>query len=214
MSSLTDIVESEFESRHGRIEGGRIAILGMGRLGSGDLTAGSDLDLDFPLRPSMRMQKHPTVEKPLYPQQYFTRLVQRLIAAMSAPTAEGIVYELDFRLRPSGNAGPLATHIDAFIKYQRNEAWTWESQALVRARPVAGDKELSRQIDTELADLLSTKRDGVKITTDIRDMRKTLKKEKPAKNVFDVKLAEGGLIDIEFIAQWAALVFDSVDPAD
>ncbi len=204
LAALLDLARTEFETQHGKIPGGSIAILGMGRLGSGDLTAGSDLDLIF-LYDHAGEGDPSNGPKQLYPQQYFTRFVQRLIAAMSAPTAEGVVYELDFRLRPSGNAGPLATNIHSFCKYQREEAWTWERQALVRARPVAGDRQLAERMSSEIRDLLSADTDVKKLTADITDMRRTLEKEKPAANVFDVKLAKGGLIDIEFIAQWAVL---------
>lgn len=204
LSALLNLARSEFERQHGKIPGGEIAILGMGRLGSADLTAGSDLDLIF-------LYDHPEDAeasdgpKPLYAQQYFTRFVQRLITAMSAPTAEGVVYELDFRLRPSGNAGPLATNIHSFSKYQREEAWTWERQALVRARPVAGDKVLVERVEKEIAEILALLMDRKKIRKEIAEMRETLRQEKPAKNGFDVKMLDGGMIDIEFITQWTRL---------
>ncbi|MEZ5799250.1 MAG: hypothetical protein R3D29_00430 [Nitratireductor sp.] len=116
-------VSAEFAVRHGTVPGARLCVLGMGRLGSRELTAGSDLDLILLYQhdPDAELS---TGEKPLAPSQYFMRLTQRLIAAMSAPTAQGVLYELDFRLRPSGNAGPLATEIDAFLRYQKEEAWT------------------------------------------------------------------------------------------
>jgi len=197
-------VQAEFESKHGNIKGGQFAVVGMGRLGSRDLTAGSDLDLIFLYRHDQDAEGSDG-EKSLYPQQYYVRLVQRLIAAMSAPTAEGVVYELDFRLRPSGNSGPLATHFDSFCKYQREEAWVWESQALVRARPVCGNGDLMSDIAEQISDILSRQTDLVKLTREVKDMRTTLDKEKPGANAFDVKLAKGGLIDIEFISQWGLL---------
>lgn len=204
LESIVAMVRAEFEIRHGRIKGGEIAIIGMGRLGGRELTAGSDLDLIFLYRHDEDAEASDG-EKELYPQQYFTRLVQRLIAAMSAPTAEGVVYELDFRLRPSGNAGPLATYFDSFVKYQSEEAWTWENQALTRARFVAGDTGLGERIDTEIARLLGLPRDKAGMAGEIAGMRTTLDEEKPASSVFDVKLAEGGMLDIEFIAQWGLL---------
>lgn len=122
-AALEAVVE-EFAQRHGRIPGGRIALLGMGKLGSRELTAGSDVDLIL-LYDHDEQAEESDGEKPLAPSHYFARLTQRLIAAVSAPTAEGVLYELDLRLRPSGNKGPVATHVDAFRKYQRQEAWTW-----------------------------------------------------------------------------------------
>ncbi|MCA9239292.1 MAG: hypothetical protein KDA37_03795, partial [Planctomycetales bacterium] len=103
--------------------------LALGKLGGIELNYSSDIDLIF-LYDHAEAVDYSDGDKPLAAPQYFMRLIQRLIAAMSAPTAEGVIYELDFRLRPSGNAGPLATHFDSFLKYQQNEAWTWEHQAL------------------------------------------------------------------------------------
>ena len=204
ISGIFGEVLAEFKQRHGEIAGGEIAILGMGRLGSRDLTAGSDLDLIFLYRHDEAAEQSDG-EKPLYAQQYYTRLVQRLITAMSAPMAEGRIFELDFRLRPSGNAGPLATQFDSFCRYQANEAWVWERQALVRARAVAGDSGLVDDLAKKLAELRKVRGDAGKIAGEITEMRQTLDTEKPPENVFDVKRAPGGLIDIEFIAQYLAL---------
>lgn len=205
LASVLNIVQTEFEKKHGVIAGGKIAILGMGRLGSCELTASSDLDLIFLYIHDEDVEKS-NGDKPLYTAQYFMRLVQRLISAMSAPTANGVLYELDFRLRPSGNSGPLATHINAFTRYQREEAWTWEKQALVRARPVAGDERFLNQIQSEIDELLSVKHDAKTITADVLEMRASVDKEKPAINEFDLKFVPGGVVDIEFIAQWGALI--------
>jgi [glutamine synthetase] adenylyltransferase / [glutamine synthetase]-adenylyl-L-tyrosine phosphorylase len=204
IDAMLNRLESEFEKRHGKIPGGRICVLGMGRLGSRELTAGSDLDL-------ILLYDHPADaefsdgEKPLAVSQYYIRLTQRLIAAMSAPTAEGVIFELDFRLRPSGNAGPLATPVEQFMKYQRKEAWIWEKQALTRARPVAGDAGLAEEIEQEICTLLRKPLPARKLAFELKKMRKLIDGEKPAKNIFDVKTARGGLIDIEFLAQWAIL---------
>ena len=140
-------VEAEFARRHGDVAGGRVAILGMGKLGSRELTAGSDVDLIL-LYDHDADAEESDGEKPLAPSHYYTRMTQRLIAAVSAPTAEGVLYELDLRLRPSGNKGPVATHIDSFKKYQREDAWGWEHMALTRARTVAGDRRLPRKSRT------------------------------------------------------------------
>src|SRR5690606_8178223 len=147
-----------FALRHGRVPGGRVAILGMGKLGSRELTAGSDVDLIL-LYDHAPDAEESDGEKPLAPSYYYTRMTQRLIAAVSAPTAEGVLYELDLRLRPSGNKGPVATHFDSFRKYQRSEAWTWEHMALTRARAVAGDRDLATEIEAEVAGILALPRD-------------------------------------------------------
>jgi len=204
IQAILDCVCAEFADTHGRVPGARLCVLGMGRLGSRELTAGSDLDL------VLLYDHDPEAEqsdgaKPLAVSQYFIRLTQRLIAAMSAPTAEGVVYELDFRLRPSGNAGPLATHIEAFAKYQRQEAWTWERQALTRARPVAGDPAFMSEIEGLVRELLTAPGDSKKLASEIADMRWMIDKEKGSKNPFHIKAVPGGMADVEFLAQWAAL---------
>ena len=204
IQAMVDRVTEEFSARHGRVADARICVLGMGRLGSRELTAGSDLDLIF-LYDHAPDADCSDGEKPLATSQYFIRLTQRLIAAMSAPTAAGVLYELDFRLRPSGNAGPLATHVDSFLKYQRDEAWTWERLALTRARPVAGDINLRDGLEKKIKAILHEPCEPKKLAKDVREMRKLILKEKPAANVFDVKTAKGGLVDVEFIAQWNVL---------
>ena len=204
IDALIAMVTIEFESRHGQIDGGAICVLAMGRLGSCELTAGSDLDLIF-LYDHDEACEYSSGPKRLPVSQYFTRLTQRLTAAMSAPTAEGVIYELDFRLRPSGNAGPLATHIKSFLSYQRDQAWTWERQALTRARPVSGDKKLCALVDEEIGKLIGRPGKAEKIRTDIAQMRYRIEKEKGSINPWDCKNTAGGLIDVEFIAQWLVL---------
>ena len=198
-------VRSEFAVRHGVIPGARVAILGMGKLGSRELTAGSDVDL-------IVLFDHPTDAeesdgaRPLAPSHYFGRLTQRFIAAISAPTAEGVLYELDMRLRPSGNKGPIATHLASFAKYQRTDAWTWEHMALTRARGIAGDPALLADIEAEVAAILAMPRDPAKVIRDAREMRDLIAEEKPARNIYDLKLVPGGLIDLEFMAQTSILM--------
>jgi glutamate-ammonia-ligase adenylyltransferase len=194
----------ELETKHGVIDGASVCILGLGRLGSREMTPGSDLDLivlyDVP---------DPNAEsdgaRPLAPSLYYMRLTQRLMAALSAPTAEGVLYEVDFRLRPSGNKGPLATSFAGFSKYQREEAWTWEHQALCRARSVAGDDTLRDESERELREILALPRDRDKLKRDIVAMRARLLRDKPPSGIWDLKLKEGGLTDIDFIAQFLIL---------
>ncbi len=197
-------VEAEMAQRHGRIPGARSVILGMGKLGSRELTAGSDVDLIL-IYDHDETAEWSDGDKPLEPSRYFARLTQRLIAAVSAPTAKGILYELDLRLRPSGNKGPVATHIDAFRKYQQQDAWTWEHMALTRARPVSGDATLAAELQTEIAAILAASRKSGEVKAAAVEMRDLLEQEKPARDAWDLKLVPGGLIDLEFIAQVASL---------
>ncbi|OOC52043.1 bifunctional [glutamine synthetase] adenylyltransferase/[glutamine synthetase]-adenylyl-L-tyrosine phosphorylase [Brucella intermedia] len=199
-----EVVEAELERRHGRVKGAKVALLAMGKLGSRELTAGSDVDLIL-LYDHDKETDESDGEKPLAPSQYYIRLTQRLIAALSAPTAEGVLYEVDMRLRPSGNKGPVATHIESFGKYQRSEAWTWEHMALTRARPIHGDAAFMEYIRSEIDEVLSAQRDVKKIAKDVREMRDLIYQEKPPADDWDFKLKPGGIVDLEFIAQFAVL---------
>jgi glutamate-ammonia-ligase adenylyltransferase len=145
-------------------------------------------------------------EKPLAAIQYFARLTQRLIAAVSAPTAEGVLYEADMRLRPSGNAGPLATSLAGFIDYHRNNAWTWEHLALSRARVILADAGIADAVETSISAQMHAAREPGKTIADAREMRELMLRERKQRHAFDLKLAKGGLIDLEFIAQSAQLV--------
>ena len=204
LDAALQAVEAEFALRHGRVPDGRVALLGMGKLGSRELTAGSDVDLIL-LYDHDPAAEESDGEKPLAPSHYYARMTQRLIAAVSAPTAEGVLYELDLRLRPSGNKGPVATHIDSFRKYQRTDAWTWEQMALARARSVAGDQAFRAELDAEVDAVLALPRDLTRIRSEAAKMRALIEEEKPPRDFWDLKLVPGGLIDLEFIAQVAAI---------
>ena len=204
LAATLDGVAAEFAERHGHVPGGRIALLGMGRLGSRELTAGSDVDLIL-IYDHDRDTEQSDGEKPLPTALYYGRLTQRLIAAMTAPMREGVLYEVDFRLRPSGKAGPLATPIDAFRRYQADEAWTWERMALTRSRPVAGDPTLCEELGRTIRTLLADRRDGDTVARDVSAMRRRVERDKPARGPLDLKQRPGGLIDLEFLAQWALL---------
>lgn len=204
ISKALSAVEEEFGRVHGFVKGGRVGILGMGKLGSHELTAGSDVDLillyDYDKNTEMS-----DGEKPLYISQYYMRLTQRLIAALSAPTGEGVLYEVDLRLRPSGNKGPVAVPFEAFGKYQRNEAWVWEHLALTRARAIAGDQMFLQQLEDEVAAIIALKRDRKSVVHDVREMRALIEKEKPPLNIWDFKTMRGGQVDLEFIAQFSLI---------
>jgi len=204
IGAALEAVRRDFAVRHGAVPGGRVAILGMGKLGSQELTAGSDVDLIL-LYDHDEDAEESDGAKGLAPAYYFSRLTQRLIAAVSAPTAEGVLYELDLRLRPSGNKGPVATHIDAFRKYQRGEAWTWEHMALTRGRAIAGDATLAAEIEAEIDAVLALPREARKVFAEAVEMRGLIAKEKPPRDAWDIKLLPGGIIDLEFIAQVASL---------
>ncbi|WP_421724210.1 bifunctional [glutamine synthetase] adenylyltransferase/[glutamine synthetase]-adenylyl-L-tyrosine phosphorylase [Bauldia sp.] len=211
VDALLTAARAEFEKAHGTVAKGRIAVIALGKLGGREMTAKSDLDLivlyDYD-------EKKPTSngERPLHGNQYFTRLTQRLLAALSAPTAEGTLYEVDFRLRPSGQSGPLATHIDAFAAYQRKSAWTWEHMALTRARAVAGDKSLVDRARKEIAKIIALPSKRSKTRADVLEMRGMIEAEKGGEGAWDLKQAPGGLVDIEFIAQYLQLVYGGKHP--
>ncbi len=202
--TLLKRTEQEFAIRHGRLEGGETAVVAFGRLGSREMTAGSDLDLIivYDHDPDASASDG---ERPLPPSLYYARLTQRLIAALSAPTAEGVAYEVDLRLRPSGRAGPLATHLKAFENYQLNEAWTWEHMAMSRGRAIAGDGALKKHVADVIDALVDKPRDRATLAKDVASMRARVEREKAASGPFDVKLARGGLMDCEFAAQFLVL---------
>ena len=182
---------------------GAFCILGLGKLGGRELAAGSDLDVMVVYEP--REGAGPDGVQP------FAKLAQRLIAALSAPTEEGILYEVDMQLRPSGAKGPVAVRFSSFARYYRDEAWTWELLALTRARPVAGDAGLAARIMQETRAILASARDREAVLTDAAAMRALMERERPASGPWDLKLKPGGLVDIEFIAQ--ALQITTGDPA-
>lgn len=201
-----EAVRQEFEIKYGKVEGAQVALLAFGKLASREMNAQSDLDfiLIYDLSAGSELSTGP---KQLDSSHYFIRLTQRLVAAISAPTAEGVLYETDMRLRPSGNAGPLATSLRGFERYQHEDAWTWEHMALSRARVVFADGRLGERISDVIADVLAAPKDHDKIVENVLDMRNRLLRERPAKSAWDIKLATGGLIDLEFIAQFGQLAF-------
>jgi [glutamine synthetase] adenylyltransferase / [glutamine synthetase]-adenylyl-L-tyrosine phosphorylase len=205
LARLHDAVTRKMIRRHGHVAAGRSAVVAMGKLGGREMTAGSDLDLIL-IFDHDELAETSDGKRPLWPSQYFTRLTQRLISAITAPTAEGVLYEVDMRLRPSGNKGPVATSFASFTDYHRDHAWTWESLALTRARVVAGDPALAGEIGKAITEALSRPRDIAKITTDVVDMRRLMLKENAPYGVWDIKRSRGGLVDIEFIAQYLQIV--------
>ena len=205
IDALKAATERELERTNGRVPGGAAAVIAMGKLGGREMTAASDLDLIlvYDFDPAATQSDG---ERPLAPTQYYARLTQRLISALSSATAEGTLYEVDMRLRPSGQQGPVATQLSSFIAYQATEAWTWEHLALTRARVVAGPPTLKVQVDEAICNALLRPHDAGKVAADVRDMRQRIAKEKGTDNIWDLKQVRGGLVDLEFIAQYLQLV--------
>ena len=205
IEALADAVKSELEGVHGQIAGGAAAVVAMGKLGGHEMTAASDLDLivvyDFDDAATMS-----DGDKPLASSQYFSRYTQRLISALSAPTAEGTLYEVDMRLRPSGSAGPVATSLQSFIDYHAKESWTWEHLALTRARVIAGGEKLTRQIEATIGEVLTSERDRESTAGDVRGMRAKIEKEKGTTDAWQLKQVRGGLVDLEFITQFLQIM--------
>ena len=204
-------VDEDFIAGHGHVRGQETAIMALGRLGAWEMTATSDLDLivvyDFDAA-------HPESDgkRPLYGPQYFARLTQRLISALTVQTNYGVLYPVDMRLRPSGRSGPLATQIEGFISYQEREAWTWEHMALTRARVVCGSPEFTARVAAAIRDVLCRKRDERAVTEDVIEMRAAIATEKGDADPWDLKYAAGALVDIEFIAQYLQLVHAAAMP--
>ena len=203
LAVLADATIAEFELAHGRIAGGQLVTLGLGRMGGGALTHASDLDLVFLFTGDHASESDG--RRPLGATLYFNRLAQRITAALSVPTAEGALYEVDTRLRPSGDQGPLAVSLGSFERYQREQAWTWEHMALARARVVYGPPEGRAALERIVRDVLTLKRDPDKLRGEVLEMRARMAEHKPAKSALDVKLARGGLVDVEFIAHYLQL---------
>lgn len=204
LARLCPRVEREFARLHGYIPGGGLAIIAMGKMGGGEMTAVSDLDLIL-VYDSPEGVEASSGPKPLPPVVFYTRLVQRFINAVTAMTKFGRLYEVDMRLRPSGNKGPLAVSLEAFEKYQAEAAWTWEHMALTRARVVYGPPGLALRLEQGIHGTLMRTRDPDRLVVDVADMRERLAREKKAPSLWVVKHAPGGLVDVEFIAQFLQL---------
>lgn len=203
LGTLVHAAAAEFALVHGLVPGGELVVLGLGRLGGGALTHASDLDLIYCFTGTFAAESDGP--KPLGATLYFNRLAQRASAALSVPTAQGALYEVDTRLRPSGTNGPLAVSLESFARYQREEAWTWEHMALCRARVVYGTAQARGEMDAILRDVLTRPRDPAKLRTDVQSMRAEMAEHKTPKGPLDAKLLRGGLVDLEFIAHFLQL---------
>lgn len=197
--AMTETALAEVERANGP-QPGAFVVLGLGKFGGRELSENSDLDLmavyDAPA-------EHPGMPAP----DFYARLTQRLISALSAPTEEGALYEIDTKLRPSGSKGPVAVRLSSFERYYAEEAWTWEMQALTRMRVVAGDVALGGRVAEIARAALARPRDATKTLADVADMRARMERERRPSTMWDLKLAPGGFVDIEFIAQALQLVW-------
>ncbi|NVD44595.1 glutamine-synthetase adenylyltransferase [Qipengyuania atrilutea] len=193
----------EFAETHGRIEGSELVVLALGRLGGGLLTHASDLDIVYLF--SGTHEAESDGRRPLGATLYFNRLAQRVTAALSVPTAEGALYEVDTRLRPQGNQGPIAVSFESFARYQREAAWTWEHMALTRARAVTGPEHLREELDALVAEVLTAPRDAANLKQAVLTMRSDMAQHKTAAGVLDAKLLRGGLVDLEFLTHYLQL---------
>ncbi len=199
-------VWARFREQHGTIAGAETAVIAMGKLGGREMTAGSDLDLIVLYDFDPDADPSSDGPRPLHGAQYFARLTQRLVTALTSLTNAGKLYDVDLRLRPSGRSGPVATRLTSFETYQLNEAWTWEHMALTRARVVAAGEAFGARVELAIAQVLARPRDQRRIAGDILDMRHAIAAEKGDDKRWNLKHAAGGQVDVEFLAQYLVLV--------
>ena len=202
VAAMAQAALAETERQYGA-QPGAFIVLALGKFGGRELAERSDLDVmlvyDAPAEASAAGD-------------FYTRVTQRLITALSSPTEEGSLYEIDTQLRPSGSKGPVAVRLSSFERYYAEEAWTWELQALTRARPVAGDAALGLRVSGVVRDTLARPRDNAKVLAEVADMRARMERERRGRGVWDLKLAPGGFVDIEFIAQALQLTHAAQTP--
>lgn len=227
---LTEIAEATLEqvvrlawqhltARHGRpggmnSDGTGFAVLGYGKLGGKELGYGSDLDMVF-LHDSYPAAAMTDGDRPIANDVFFARLGQRIVHLLTARTPSGILYEADMRLRPNGNSGMLVTSLDAFERYQLKDAWVWEHQALLRARPVAGDEQLMSRFEASRRYILGQQRNEHELRSQVVDMREKMRSSLDRSNEgqFDLKQGKGGIADIEFMVQYSVLRWAHEHPA-
>lgn len=213
LSSLLPLVLADFATRYGTVKGGSMVVVALGKAGGRETMAGSDLDLmlvyDHPSR--ITMSEGPEGIRPLPASQWFIRAVHAFVAALTAPDAEGPMYAVDMRLRPSGNKGPVAVSLTSFQAYHARDAWTWERMALTRARVVAGPARLAARVEAAIrAAIISG--DPARIGPDATAMRARMLREIPSAGPWDVKHRKGGQIEVEFIVQTLQLRHGPMDP--
>ena len=209
--ALLPATARELARNHGAVPDSAFAVVGFGKLGGREFTTESDLDLLFLYR-SADEHAESDGPRPLSSQAYHARLCQRFIGAMTAPTGGGKLYDVDMRLRPAGASGPIATSLAAFTRYQNAEAWTWEHLALTRARVIAAPAPLAAGIERTIASVLTRERDPDGLVCAVADMRERMEREHAVDDFWSIKRFRGGMIDIEFIAQYLQLRHASRHP--
>ena len=211
LGALLPPVLADFATRYGRVRGGAMAVVALGKAGSREMLAGSDLDL-------MLIYDHPEEVsesrgvRQLPVSQYFVRAAHALVAAVIAPGVDGALYDVDMRLRPSGNKGPVAVSLAGFRRYHADSAWTWERMALTRARVVAGPPALRNAVTAAIGAVLGAAGEPQRIRADAATMRARIERELPPSGPWDVKYRPGGMVDVEFITQVLQLVHARRDP--
>jgi glutamate-ammonia-ligase adenylyltransferase len=201
IGALLPRITQDFAARHGKVAGGALGVVALGKLGGRDMLPASDLDLILVYDHDEDAAESRGGAKALAPSQYFARLANQVIAALTAPGAEGKLYEVDMRLRPSGSKGPVAVSLSAFRRYHAESAWTWERMALTRARFVAGPPALKRKVEAAVKAAQTRPADVAQVLADAASMRARMLRDLPPEGPWDVKLMAGGLVEVEFIAQ-------------
>lgn len=207
------LAEHEVAHAHGRVEGARFAVVGYGSLGGEELGFGSDLDLVFLYTAGADAQSDGA--RPLEATRWFARLAQKMVSLLGAVTGAGRLFDVDVRLRPDGAKGLLVSTLSSFADYQRSRAWNWEHQALVRARCVAGDRDLCGDFERVRRETLGRRRDPEQVRADVIKMRGRMRTELDRSDAaqFDLKQGEGGLVDLEFLLQALVLEHAHAHPA-
>jgi len=214
LNKVVDLSWEHLAQRHGipscQLDDEKIgkgfAVIAYGKLGGFELGYGSDLDLVF-LHAGTRGQTRGG-KYPIDNAQFFARLGQRVVHILTAHTPSGVLYQPDMRLRPSGSSGILVSHIQGFKEYQMNKAWTWEHQAIIKARPISGDLRMAKRFEQIRKQVLTRPRIMSKLKQEVVDMRDRMRRElsSPEPEVFDLKQDTGGIVDIEFLVQYLVLL--------
>ena len=217
LAHVLKLAWDQVANRHGRpgqVEGKGFLIVGYGKLGGIELGYGSDLDLVF-LHADYPLSATTDGKRPVANDVFYARLGQRIVHLLSTRMPSGILYEVDMRLRPNGNSGPLVSSLGGFEKYQLENAWTWEHQALVRARAIAGSEAVMSRFDAIRHQVLCLRRDAGELRAEVVKMREKMRAslDKSDRQWFDLKQGAGGITDIEFMVQYAVLRWAADKPA-
>ena len=211
VAAMMPATADAFAERHGRLPGEGVAVIGYGKWGSGQLTPGSDLDMVV-IYDAETVTAQSDGERPLAAATYAQRLTQRLMTALTSETESGRLYEVDLRLRPDGDKGPLASQLEGFGNYLMNDAWTWERLALVRARFICGSPAMAARFDRIRADALTRPRVPAELAAEVESMRQRMAATHKGESPWDVKHRRGGLVDTGFLSQFLVLAHAADEP--